>query len=1601
MNCYIYKGKIYSVETLDKILRSEFKDIRQNDNASIIVPQYIGKYKSQARIKIDSNQLRDIQLLAQKLNVETSGFTSSSSLISFKIFESEAMKLGYGAKESRSGSFYFTKNGVFFNPYDYKQIKLDSESEFIAWIKDKFNNKQVKDIVNPLIKLTEHKVNTQVRNITSKMMSKIATKHGVILNFFDKSIPSMSGKNVIGYYKDGTVNYHSNDITLDTYIHEFSHLWLRVIKNINNRLYKSILNKTETFLNGTGKLAKLINDRTSHLSSEERLEEASAILSGIVNIPSLLKYVGNDLSIDNLNKDEILDMLGEELAQMYNVVNGELNIQSLADIDLQNATLYEILLGLGKDIMEGNNNPFEMFGNTVEGLRKIGMLDGYAENESAVSNTILTSGDLVAGLTDSVMEKRSIQSMLDRSDKTELYNWIDSRANSFITNKVGDKALWMMQGLNIDIDLVDGRLTSESKEEVIKMLRELPNNTVNMWQEVFSSFRTNANRGQRVEEMIHNHTMLQTRYGNSKYSMDNAKLIADIVGFSSAIEGIYTLEQFASNNRHIIGDIDLNMFKGLNPMIVVHKGLTSATDEVHISLFAIERMYNHITGKIDSNLFANLTGLTDAQAVEKGLTLKQNTADLTNIQLGILAGHLNNKLKKLRIKSIGTLDMSSNFKAKLIPVDQLFRNIGYIKEATELYDTINNEEIKTIIDKASLGEYNNLKQSYYDELKTFYYDSLFYSDPDNAILSRYNQKFFEMKYDEQLDFIDNRLRQMQQRDSNAYKNSYEFQLLSKVRNETVIDGNHLNISATDTNALKTNLSSPHAFLTETYNHPNVIVETAIQTIIKNENRAVAILRTKQEKFQELLNKVWLSRGTKVTAQDVASERLQHMFVQTEINGQKKTLPFIWHNNSEFFNNKKLFPGMTKQQIINKFGLTEADLALGDHIVESFEQSFIEAEMVNIMNNTILAKDKRELLDDNKKLLKSKALETIQKKGWNKNSGQVFILSKSLSELAKGRQFKALGERIVQQSTEVNMGFTNRIVGIKIDTFRNSLVNQLNHKELLAMAGLAYDGTDVNNPGFVITDDTGKLNDKMSRNLEDIFNYTVYANARQELHAKESDIQYKAALAHLHSLKALLDTDQGENLQLSIDYLNKYYEAIVMNKKLPEAYLLSINVGVGGKKFNVGNTVDIMGRTSSYIFLAFSPKIALKSAFFNTTKMALFGLGNLMANTSLPDIRHFTEAHKEYLANAERARAWGRHYQVANASMYEVLNSSFQNVTKKYVLNDQVGHAMNQYTDEVARHITMIAFMLKEGSWDAHTYNIDKNGNEKLVYDEKKDKRLYRDGVLTEEGKAIKRGIKDDLIRDGVMTEQDDVLRYGYDMQDAITMKAIADKWIIGAYSNSYGAQANNTQIGRQLSKFRRFFLSVIGNMFMTAKKESVMISFRKVMKDEEGNYISKREALEIVSSIQTFIKYGIMISRWMSGKNTDKLSEMEKATLWRGLTSVGLLGLLYFLFGKFRDDDEKREYFIDLYDLYRDQMIYQQLGEVGETPLPTISSWQRLIGKGIDNPLNLLFYMPPVGRVSNELNNIINFINSEEYEADKRAAAKEKREEKKLEKLGK
>ena len=121
-------------------------------------------------------------------------------------------------------------------------------------------------------------------------------------------------------------------------------------------------------------------------------------------------------------------------------------------------------------------------------------------------------------------------------------------------------------------------------------------------------------------------------------------------------------------------------------MVVLHNDPRGSNPQVQISLFSLEKRNNYINPSKNRNIFNKFESVQDKDAIKSGVLLRNNSSSINNLMLGFVLGHLSDSISNLKIRTLGTFEMSKNFNPALIEMDVLFNSLGYIKNIPELFE---------------------------------------------------------------------------------------------------------------------------------------------------------------------------------------------------------------------------------------------------------------------------------------------------------------------------------------------------------------------------------------------------------------------------------------------------------------------------------------------------------------------------------------------------------------------------------------------------------------------------------------------------------------------------------------------------------------------------------------------------------------------------------------------------------------------------------------------------------------------------------------------------------------------------------------------------
>jgi len=585
---------------------------------------------------INDEEFKARSLVSYKANLDLKTLGSQEQYLQFNAMQELNILESPNSSDSNIQSQI---NQTLFEEYVNSIQETDQiDPEQAKYLYDQLSGISPSQMLQTVTRFAEQKLNTTSRKVLMEIFNKVGSKNNVMINFLNKTGQKRSD-GVLGWYSNGEVNYNINDITLDTYMHEFSHLWLKVLKARNKESYDVISKKTSDFIKSEHPIAKLINQRLSTYQGEFLIEEATAILAGFISLPSVMKYMGSELNLEDLGYDVISEMFGSDIANLYELVGEEFNqVNTLQDMDFSGSSLFSILDAFSQDVLNGNNS-FEIYGETLEELKLRGDLDGYMENNTGPQNLVLDIASLKETLKNDVSSRKDFDQMSD----TELSTMIDKNFNKFSYQKKDGQWVWSMGSIDLNIQVGQSGILSSSKVAIMEFIRNISKNQINSLKEigqkikVAQSSRKSSPTNNPAADIILKH--YQTRYGNSKFTVETAKHMASVMGLNSGVHDIFTLDEALVKYPSIFGKVDVNLIKDLSVMVVLHNDPRGSNPQVQISLFSLEKRNNYINPSKNRNIFNKFESVQDKDAIKSGVLLRNNSSSINNLMLGFVLGH--------------------------------------------------------------------------------------------------------------------------------------------------------------------------------------------------------------------------------------------------------------------------------------------------------------------------------------------------------------------------------------------------------------------------------------------------------------------------------------------------------------------------------------------------------------------------------------------------------------------------------------------------------------------------------------------------------------------------------------------------------------------------------------------------------------------------------------------------------------------------------------------------------------------------------------------------------------------------------------------------
>ena len=351
--------------------------------------------------------------------------------------------------------------------------------------------------------------------------------------------------------------------------------------------------------------------------------------------------------------------------------------------------------------------------------------------------------------------------------------------------------------------------------------------------------------------------------------------------------------------------------------------------------------------------------------------------------------------------------------------------------------------------------------------------------------------------------------------------------------------------------------------------------------------------------------------------------------------------------------------------------------------------------------------------------------------------------------------------------------------------------------------------------------------------------------------------------------------------------------------------------------------------------------------------------------NVPGVSDMAKANAVLMTDFAKIMALGKKFSIINVSEMDAIDSIFTTMTEKSLVRNQIAQLGNYYSDMISRLVAMTAFMIKDGSYDAHSFNKETG---ELSYDITKDERFYKDGNwINEDAKIIFSDLHKSLMNDGLI--KNDKVLVGYDFRDANTrFKWYADKFIIGSMDEYQKALLGQTAVGALAIQFRNYLPDKLFNLLGSNRLTSYG-AVREIRMNADNEVEVIRKQMEIEGSVASWWYYLSDVYKVVrSGDMTlselnESLSPMRRHNMAKTIMQAVFLttivtGLTLLVQAGMSDKDRKKLEF-----LWSELAAWRAVTDLNETSILPISKmlsdiWSLLTGEA--NWSRSLRYIGPV-----------------------------------------
>ena len=1255
-----------------------------------------------------------------------------------------------------------------------------------------------------------------------------------------------------GYTVDGIVYINTDHVGTDTPFHEYGHIYMGIAKAVNPKLYNQLISEAQRLVESGDKIATGIYNLYPDLQEQDRLEEIAVGLVGIQSAQMAQGKYATALEPNYKNKgrglwNRIKNLLSGLRRMMTGVLNSIFGTKTLSQVNS--------ISDLAKQLTSGK--PLSHI--TSKQWQKL--VEATKVRESRVT-TVSNFSEMFDRMTNP-QNREDVEKLRDYAIATQLINEIERHQGTLPAYVLGEKlkiAGWQI--LEPNSSTIKTLVEEFKKKDVIvfnrmgKILTEL--NTPN-------GFFRNANPQAYLDDIFD---------GDSIVTVDHMHTL------------LRSIDHFKDRTYMSLADFNIKYNTGVADTDLENSNIIVAVDfsdenEVMASYYDLTNFRSSSTWFNDGKQNI-LTGFVDEKTAKRaGVTSTNDNIGLKRMALGYLSVMSMKNNSKIKVQNIGVIAPLNKKKP--------YYAIDMARQMLEMKAMASLEEFQGQVDKKIVNALANSTPPPFNYAK--YYDTLYYGDTD--------RKFNELSLKEQIDYLKRRLQEItltiNDKGELGYNDSAEarsiIETIDVLLNENAITWEVL-------------VDQKIGNITRYLFDQNAIGERnfnlARQAIMDSENRVVKESEKVQEKFAAIHKKMLAISGVSIAQRSLVNSSkqvwgdLMHT-TKAKIGDQETdvyTGMIYWTDNE----NEAVGQGAKKvARDAKERGISPAILEIGKEYVELVDELMV----LMVQHKEYIRTGKDVTADEARKMLKENS---------SYSKGFIPVMNALSSELFSRGQIKASVEKTRKDMFRSSLLMTEQTTFNDVKQDQDFITEIADNMfQQIGYGQENIDGTDFGS-GTRMRDRLGlekvmladgtigwknvngreDWNANISFDLETIFDYLNLSIHRVK-HYEQEALPVVNAIKH-----GLLMAKKYKGLDVvdTIKHIDDYVDAAVLNIRKDK-----------GDETQIGplkplKVLEATNRIVRPIIMLGNFNIAVVSATSNFLAASTEALANSLVDTGYFGLKELSQASAMYWSNKKLADAMMRHYGVFVQSEYDLLHHRKHKTVEKTILSDYYANLPNYVTDHYARAVVMMAQMLKDGSFKAHS--LDSEGNVK--YNIKQDSRFYgaTDAKEKEKQKVLRTKHNDLLELQGPDKDS-----RGYDNRAARTFKVLADKYVVGSYTSDSRSVLNNYTLGRAALMFSNWFIGRFSNAFSTSKYSKE--GGRLVVRDIDGKPVAKWEELFIEGYAHTAWRFMSYLAR-ADMKAVRSMSLQEKRNVVKTGGIIGTWGLFY-LMSKFllsqKDDDDK------------------------------------------------------------------------------------------------